>query len=412
MSVSDMNSGSSGGIRFLSDFWTEHYLKEYICEGGSKIKFVTGRPGSGKSYFLRLMKEEADRLNYRTVSFSASEVWLHDFKEIYLEILNQCDILQCLKKCADQIVVSMGYDPAEIEEGRTFMDMLSAQGMGDALTRREIRQQLRSMFLQNPLMDNNFAIACSLLTGSILGHPILEQQNQELLLGWLSGDKTVKLSLLRALGLSPARITKYNSRHMLRSLAEVIRMGGYSGLLVLIDDLEILQSRTGMDGIHYTKLRREDTYESIRQLIDEIDSLRGIMFVFAFDRVLMDNDNAGLPSYQALWMRIQNEIVGERFNRFTDIADLDVLAYQVYTPEYLVSISEKIAQKAEKNAYAECILNVDEAKKLIEDSRFAGTGLPGLVREAWRASFEDRQEAGTDLADGGRLVKEGADSYV
>ena len=228
----------------------------------------------------------------------------------------------------------------------------------------------------------------------------------------ISGDKTVKLSLLRALGLSPARITKYNSRHMLRSLAEVIRMGGYSGLLVLIDDLEILQSRTGMDGIHYTKLRREDTYESIRQLIDEIDSLRGIMFVFAFDRVLMDNDNAGLPSYQALWMRIQNEIVGERFNRFTDIADLDVLAYQVYTPEYLVSISEKIAQKAEKNAYAECILNVDEAKKLIEDSRFAGTGLPGLVREAWRASFEDRQEAGTELADGGRLVKEGADSYV
>ena len=237
MSVIDNYTGSSEGIRFLSDFWTEHYLKEYICEGGSKIKFVTGRPGSGKSFFLRVMKEEADRLNYRTVSFSATEVWLHDFKEIYLEILNQCDILQCLKKCADQIVISMGYDPTDIEEGRTFLDMLSSQGLGDALTRREIRQQLRGMFLQNPLMDNNFAIACSLLTGSILGHPILEQQNQELLLGWLSGDKTVKLSLLRALGMSPARITKYNSRHMLRSLAEVIRMGGYSGLLILIDDL-------------------------------------------------------------------------------------------------------------------------------------------------------------------------------
>ncbi len=392
MSVIDNYTGSSKGIRFLSDFWTEHYLKEYICEGGSKIKFVTGRPGSGKSFFLRVMKEEADRLNYRTVSFSATEVWLHDFKEIYLEILNQCDILQCLKKCADQIVISMGYDPTDIEEGRTFLDMLSSQGLGDALTRREIRQQLRGMFLQNPLMDNNFAIACSLLTGSILGHPILEQQNQELLLGWLSGDKTVKLSLLRALGMSPARITKYNSRHMLRSLAEVIRMGGYSGLLILIDDLEILQSRTGMDGIHYTKLRREDTYESIRQLIDDIDSLRGIMFIFAFDRILMDNDNAGLPSYQALWMRIQNEIIGEKFNRFTDIADLDALAYQVYTPEYLVSISEKIAQNAERNAYEDHVLTTDEAEKLIEDSRFAGTGIPGLVREAWRNSFDEKHE--------------------
>ena len=412
MSVIENDYDSSEGIRFLSDFWTEHYLKEYIREGGSKIKFVTGRPGSGKSYFLRLMKEEAKRLNYLTVSFSATEVWLHDFKEIYLEILNQCDIMQCLKRCADQIVISMGYDPEEIEEGRSFLDMLSAQGMGDALTKREIRQQLRSMFLQNPLMDNNFAIACSLLTGSILGHPLLEQQNQELLLGWLSGDKTVKLSLLRTLGLSPARITKYNARHMLRSLSEVIRIGGYSGLLVLIDDLEILQSRSGLDGIHYTRLRREDTYESIRQLIDEIDSLRGIMFIFAFDRILIDNADLGIPSYQALWMRIQNEITGERFNRFTDIADMDALAYQVYTPEYLVSISERIAQKAEKSAYGECVLTVDEAEKLIEDSRYTGTGIPGLVREAFAASFEERQNDIAGTPDVIRQMQEGDGSYV
>lgn len=49
------------------------------------------------------------------------------------------------------------------------------------------------------------------------------------------------------------------------------------------------------------------------------------MFVYAFDRGLMDDENAGLKSYQALWMRIQNEIVGERFNRFTDMVDLDRL---------------------------------------------------------------------------------------
>ncbi len=297
MSVIENDYDSSEGIRFLSDFWTEHYLKEYVREGGSKIKFVTGRPGSGKSYFLRLMKEEAKHLDYLTVSFSATEVWLHDFKEIYLEILNQCDIMQCLKKCADQIVISMGYDPEEIGEGRSFLDMLSAQGMGDALTKREIRQQLRSMFLQNPLMDNNFAIACSLLTGSILGHPLLEQQNQELLLGWLSGDKTVKLSLLRTLGLSPARITKYNARHMLRSLSEVIRIGGYSGLLVMIDDLEILQSRSGMDGIHYTRLRREDTYESILssqpRIMDPIHAGPALQDLQIIDQ----NQQAGISAY-------------------------------------------------------------------------------------------------------------------
>ena len=32
-----------------------------------------------------------------------------------------------------------------------------------------------------------------------------------------------------------------------------------------------------------------------------------IMFVYAFDRELFDNENAGVKSYQALWMRIQSE---------------------------------------------------------------------------------------------------------
>ena len=36
----------SAGIDFLADFWKEKYLQEYISEGGSKIKFITGKPGS------------------------------------------------------------------------------------------------------------------------------------------------------------------------------------------------------------------------------------------------------------------------------------------------------------------------------------------------------------------------------
>ena len=150
-------------------------------------------------------------------------------------------------------------------------------------------------------------------------------------------------SRLRALDFYPSRITKYNARHMLRSLAELVRMGGHSGLFVTIDDMEILTSRSSLEAIHYTKVKREDTYESVRQLIDDIDSMKNIMFAYAFDRELLDNENAGIKSYQALWMRIQNEIVGERFNRFADMIDMDRLAMQEYTPEVIVAMSESIA---------------------------------------------------------------------
>ena len=366
------------GIHFLTDFWQTKYLWEYIRDGGSKIKFVSGRKGSGKTYLMNMMTAIAQAERYKTAQFSAKDIWMHDFKEVYMEVFRQCDILDCLEAVGKYLIQEMGYDAQEIPEGKKFIDYLSQIGMGDALTKREIRTQLKQIFLDNPMLDNNFALACSMLTGSILGYPVLEEQNKELLLAWLEGDRTVKLSQLRTLGFYPSRITRYNARHMLRSLAEVIHMGGHSGLFIAIDNLEILVSRSSLEPIHYTKMKREDTYESIRQLIDDVDSMKNIMFVYGFDRELIDDENAGLKSYQALWMRIQNEIVGERFNCFADIVDMDRLAEQEYTPEVIMSISESFVEQ-QKNASI-LPLNLEGAEEIARQARTSAVGIPRLIQ--------------------------------
>ena len=384
-SEAPFSENSGGGISFLTDFWEEKYLQEYIRDGGSKIKFVTGRKGSGKTYFLQTMIALAKKHDYKTVQFSARDIWMHDFREIYIEIFHQCDIMDCLEAAGRRLIAEMGYDWQEIPEGMRFIDYLSQNGMGDALTKREIRMQLKQLFLDNPLLDNNFALACSMLTGSILGYPVLEEQNRNLLLSWLEGDRTVKLSQLRAMGFYPSRITRYNARHMLRSLAEVIRMGGRSGLFIAIDDLEILISRSSLEPIHYTKMKREDTYENIRQLIDDIDSMKNILFVYAFDRALIDDENAGLKSYQALWMRIQNEIVGERFNRFADMVDMDRLAAQEYTPEVIVSMSRKLAERQRDMTP----LDTEQAEEILRQARTGASGIPQLICSAMQEVKSD-----------------------
>lgn len=384
-SEAPFSENSGGGISFLTDFWEEKYLQEYIRDGGSKIKFVTGRKGSGKTYFLQTMIALAKKHDYKTVQFSARDIWMHDFREIYIEIFHQCDIMDCLEAAGRRLIAEMGYDWQEIPEGMRFIDYLSQNGMGDALTKREIRMQLKQLFLDNPLLDNNFALACSMLTGSILGYPVLEEQNRNLLLSWLEGDRTVKLSQLRAIGFYPSRITRYNARHMLRSLAEVIRMGGRSGLFIAIDDLEILISRSSLEPIHYTKMKREDTYENIRQLIDDIDSMKNILFVYAFDRALIDDENAGLKSYQALWMRIQNEIVGERFNRFADMVDMDRLAAQEYTPEVIVSMSRELSERQRDMTP----LDTEQAEEILRQARTGASGIPQLICSAMQEVRSD-----------------------
>ncbi len=203
---------------------------------------------------------QAEENNYITVTLDARATRIDSFNEIYFAIYNDIDIKLLLERCAGKIAAEMGFKTDDIPNGMNFSDYLASEGLLDPLTKREMRHQLNYMFINNPLMDNNFALCCSLLVGGILGHPTLEEHNRVLLLSWLSGSKENKLSDFKKLGLSPGRINKNNARHMLRSLIEVIKAAGFSGLVVGVDNLEALTISTGLDVIRYTKQRREDAF--------------------------------------------------------------------------------------------------------------------------------------------------------
>lgn len=68
------------GLEYLTDFWRDMYLTDYIRVGGSKIKFVTGRPGSGKTALLASIGQIARQESYCVVSFSARDVQMNDLK--------------------------------------------------------------------------------------------------------------------------------------------------------------------------------------------------------------------------------------------------------------------------------------------------------------------------------------------
>ncbi|MDD3879809.1 MAG: DUF2791 family P-loop domain-containing protein [Syntrophomonas sp.] len=166
---------------------------------------------------------------------------------------------------------------------------------------------------------------------------------------------------------------------MLRSLVEICRLAGYKGLIISIDELDILVRKDDMLELRYTRMKREDAYESIRELIDEIDTLKCVMFVFSFDRRLMDDDRWGLKSYPALWMRIQNEIEGERFNRFADIVDLDRLVDEIYTPDKIVEMSTRLAKLINRYDEGARPLSLSTAEELYARARFGKVSLPRRV---------------------------------
>jgi hypothetical protein len=101
------------------------------------------------------------------------------------------------------------------------------------------------------------------------------------------------------------------------------------------------------------------------------------MFIFALDRELIDDEIVGIKSYQALWMRIQNEVDSNRFNRFSDIIDLDRLAKLHYSPEMLTKMSALLAEAVNR----EITLGSEAVSVLMENIAFAQNALPRAVNK-------------------------------
>jgi hypothetical protein len=103
------------------------------------------------------------------------------------------------------------------------------------------------------------------------------------------------------------------------------------------------------------------------------------MFFFAFERQLIDSELYGIKSYQALWLRIQNEIVSSKFNNFTDIIDLDRFGSEIYTSDSLLSMSRGIAATVNAFYSGASMISSEKADELLSNAQFAMTSLPRQV---------------------------------
>ena len=142
----------------------------------------------------------------------------------------------------------------------------------------------------------------------------------------------------------------------------------------------MLANSSALDKNHYTKQRRDDAYESIRQLIDDIDTFRYTFILLSFDRILIDDERRGIKSYQALWLRMENEIVSKRLNYFSSMFNLDSANTVFFTAENVVEFSRRICDITNGANIASHPIRMEDAEKLIDKSRFASDPLPLLVR--------------------------------
>ncbi len=313
----------------LHDFLGEHYLDKYIRDGGSKVKFLIGPEGCGKTHHLLLLAHSAKQKGYLTVYIDARETKLQYIDALYKGIASSIDFDVLVTKYCEGMIRELGYSPDSIPEGVKFVEWVTQPPQGRILEgvggiKEVVRGKLGKLY-HNKRIDSSFASAFLQLCNDQLGIASLSEENREVLLRWMAGDSaSLSLRQLKLLYIF-ARIDRYNARNMLLSILEITRLVGLSGLLVCLDCVDdiVAGKKPETDRPKYARVARDDAYEGFRELIDDVDSLERIMFIIAARPELIEDDKNGIRSYDALWLRIQDEIECKQPNKFADLLYLD-----------------------------------------------------------------------------------------
>lgn len=332
------------------DFLDTHYLQAFLTDGGSKLKLVVGREGSGKTFMLQQLLTKARTRGYLTRLLSASDFPLHSFHQLYGQVVTSIDPWSLARRYAQAVVRFLGYSYRGQPDKQTFMEWAISQGRDGSLVRREVMDRLMADLLHDRDLDRSFASALTAMTAHDLGVEPKTAEDCQVLSDWLTGQPVRAKDRHRLQLRKP--VDRYTARLMLRSFLHFLPKANYLGVVVAIDDFDcVAVPRLGVESPKYTKTRRDDLYESLRQIIDEVDTLPGLMLVIAGRRDMLDDLLRGFRSYPALWMRLQNEIASDRCNRFSDTIDLDALWRQA-GPKSLATLGEAIILQAGKDAAA------------------------------------------------------------
>jgi len=230
-----------------------------VAAGSAKFKAVRGEYGSGKTFFVRWLQERAKREGFATaeVQISETETPLHRLETVYrrlTERLSTADTRQgALRTILDNWFYALEEDV--LAEGGV------AEGDAEALlgqTTDLMERRLAAVARYAPA----FATALRAWRRAVAGN---ERATAEALLAWIGGQPHVGTAAKRYAGVK-GDLDHFGALSFLQGLLVILRDSGFSGLVVVLDEVETLQ-RVRSDV-------REKSLNALRQVLDEIDSGR------------------------------------------------------------------------------------------------------------------------------------------
>lgn len=178
--------------------------------------------------------------------------------------------------------------------------------------RNELKKRLRKKLVQDYAMAQEFRNAMAALIWHMLDSEGSGTGIDDVIKDWLKGELHY-IKPLKDIGIFQ-KIGRTNARYLLYSLSHWLKKAGYSGQVILIDIARYLEDRPRTDGtLTYRKTAVLDCYEVLRQFIDSVDESENCLIVVAAPPLFVtESEKRGVDEYQALKMRIWDEVRGRK----------------------------------------------------------------------------------------------------
>ncbi|WP_434043921.1 MULTISPECIES: ATP-binding protein [Sorangium] len=295
---------------------------ERIGDGGSSVRFIIGEYGSGKTFFLHLVRSIA--LEKRLVAIHADlgpdrrlQGTGGQARSLYTELM---------RNAATRSKPDGGALASVVERFITSaLEKAREHGVSPELVIRERLQTLSEL-----VGGYDFA---EVISAYWRGHDTGNETLKSDAVRWLRGEFSTKTDAKAALGVRTI-VDDANWYDMLKLLARFVRQAGYAGLFVCLDELVNLYKLAN------TKSRSAN-YEQILRLLNDClqGTAEGLGFVLGGTPEFLLDTRRGLYSYQALQSRLAE-------NMFTKGGLVDftgpVLRLANLTPEDLYILLGKL----------------------------------------------------------------------
>ncbi|RYY54732.1 MAG: hypothetical protein EOO09_13160, partial [Chitinophagaceae bacterium] len=289
--------GSNLGLLMVGQETARDHLAEILFEvNGDKshFKFIRGQYGSGKTFLCSWLKE-----------FALD----HEFAVSFLNISHDQPLSDLPIFFSGMI---NGLRTPEKTDSSALVDILESwllnihnktavlEGLGNSAPRtpefnKIVEQSIEVELANLNGIESGFSQALRAFYNGKLNKDMELVSNA---VAWITGSRSLSAQALREIGVK-GHLEANNVFPRMRAILEIISGARYKGLLLLVDELELVRK--------FPHARqREQALETLRLLIDESgkNGLPGCLLLFTGTDEFFEDERYGLKSYEALAERV------------------------------------------------------------------------------------------------------------